>query len=107
MPRHETRTGDARERRLAWDVLRNSTTLRMAAAMRGPWPLARRPSGLTSFRNNAFESDRHYYQRRAEEEHRASNAAAGTSARKAHRELARLYARRAKGHAAPLSGARH
>ena len=100
MASETTRTIQSRERRIAWDVLRNSATGRMAAAMsRGLWPfqLVGRMSRRKPVRGEAAESDRRYFRRRSDEERRAAGNAAGIESRSAHAKLAQLYAGLARG----------
>ena len=98
-----------RERRLAWEILRNSPTGRMARAMRRPERNAgngeqSEPGSLPPVMST---SARNYFARRSVEERRAADQAAGKEAREAHEELARLYARLAHGDAQPASPSRH
>ncbi len=99
-----------RERRIAWDVLRNSATGRMAAALNGRlWPrrfieaLSRRGRP----RNSAVESDSRYYERRSKAEDRAAKKAVSKKAHDAHAKLAQLYAALALGVEGPLSATQH
>jgi hypothetical protein len=101
MTKHDIRKINTRERRRAWDVLRNSTTMRMAAAIDGAHGVARRGSARVRAKDRETESNDRYYQRRSKEEHQAAQEAADIAARKAHRELARLYAGLARYHALP------
>ena len=95
MTQYEIQRLQSRERRLAWDILRNSATGRMAAALGGrlwPFQLVGTVSRLGRAPENAVESDRRYFRRRSEEERRAATGAAGMKAREAHAKLAELYA---------------
>jgi hypothetical protein len=100
MTNEETRQIQPRERRAAWDVLRNSATGRMAAAMGGrlwPFQLVGTLFRRKPVRDHAAESDRRYFRRRSDEERRAAGNAAGIEARNAHAKLAELYAGLARG----------
>ena len=100
MTSETTQIVQSRERRIAWDVLRNSATGRMAAAMnRGLWPfqMVGTMSQRNPVRGDAVESDRRYFRRRSDEERRAAGNAAGVRARNAHAKLAELYAGLARG----------
>ena len=95
MIQYESQKLEPRERRLAWDVLRNSVTGRIAAALGSlswPFQLVGTVSRLDRGRDDAVEPDRRYFRRRSEQERLAANAAAGMRARAAHTELAELYA---------------
>jgi hypothetical protein len=99
-----------REQRIAWDILRNSATGRTAAAMGGRlWPLqlVGTMSRRERAREDAVESDRRYFRRRADEERQAARRAAGVKAREAHSKLAQLYAELARSPDAPLDATRH
>ena len=108
MTQYEVQIVEPRERRLAWDVLRNSATGRMAAALGSrlwPFQLVGTLSRLDRGRDDAVEPDRRYFRRRSEQERLAANAAAGMRARAAHAELAELYAGLARSSAASLGAA--
>lgn len=110
MTENEIQRLESRERRVAWDVLRNSATGRMATALGGrlwSFQLVGTASRLKRARGDAFESDRRYFRRRSAEERLAANAAAGVQARQAHAELAKLYADLAQSSEAPLGATRH
>ena len=93
------------EKRIAWDILRNSTTGRTAAAVAGRmWPM-QLVATARRVRNDAVESDRRYFRRRSDEERCAATRATGTVARKAHARLAQLYGDFARSFA-PLGAAR-
>jgi hypothetical protein len=75
----------ARERRLAWQILRDSLSARRLAELaEADWP-------VTSRDDLERESDAEYFDRRAGEERRAANQANGSAARKAHKDLAQLH----------------
>ena len=96
------------EKRIAWDILRNSTTGRLAATVAGRlWPMQLVASAARRerVRDDAVESDRRYFRRRSKEERRAANRATGINSRKAHSKLAQLYADFARSFA-PLGAAR-
>ena len=98
------------ERRIAWDVLRNSATGRMASALGGrlwPFQLVGPVSRLGRVRDEAVESDRRYFRRRSEEERLAAKAAAGMKARQAHAKPAARYAGLAQRSDAPLTATTH
>lgn len=98
------------ERRIAWDLLRNSATGQMAAGLNGRlWPgrfieglLRQRPAG-----KRAGESDSRYYERRSKAEGRAAKKAVSKKAHDAHAKLAQLYATLALGAVAPRSATQH
>ena len=100
----------AREKRIAWDVLRNSATGRMATALGDRlWPLqlVGAMSRRERERDEAIESDRRYFRRRSDEERSAARRAAGPEARKAHSKLAQLYAEFARSFEPRLAATRH
>jgi hypothetical protein len=108
MTHHDMQDRQSRERRIAWDILRNSATGRTAAAVAGrlwPMPLVTTAARRGRVRDDAVESDRRYFRRRSDEERRAANRATGINARKAHSKLAQLYADVARSFA-PLGAAR-
>lgn len=75
----------ARERHLAWEILRDSPSARRLAELgEAHWPLTNREDLVR-------ESDAEYFDRRAGEQRRAANQANGAAARKAHRDLAQLH----------------
>jgi hypothetical protein len=95
MTNYETLEAEAREKRIAWDILRTSATGRTAAAMGGrlwPFHLVGAASRRQRARDDAVESDRRYFRRRSQEERVAASRAAGPKAREAHSKLAQLYA---------------
>ncbi len=99
-----------REQRIAWDVLRNSSTGRTAAALGGRlWPLqlVGTMSRRKRARDDAAESDRRYFRRRSDEERQAARRAAGVKAREAHSKLAQLYAEFARNPDAPVDATQH
>ena len=99
-----------RERRIAWDILRNSATGRMAVALGGrlwPFQLIGTMSRLERLRDDPDESNRRYFRRRSDEERRAANDAAGPKAREAHTKLAQLYADFARSFDEPIGATRH
>ena len=98
-----------REQRIAWDILRNSATGRMAALGGRLWPLqlVGTMSGRKRARDDAAESDRRYFRRRSDEERQAARRAAGPEAREAHSKLAQLYAEFVSSPDAPLDAALH
>ena len=100
----------SRERRLAWDILRNSATGRTAAALGGRlWPLqlVGTMSRRERARDDAAESDHRYFRRRSDEERQAARRAAGVKAREAHSKLAERYAEFARTPDAPMTATRH
>ena len=97
---HQSRAQDLRERQLAWEILRRSPTMRMAANLGGPWWRSGRPESDDedeTAENGATSEARKYFARRSEEEYRAAQMASGEEARNAHEELATLYAELARG----------
>ena len=98
-----------REQRIAWDILRNSATGRMAALGGPMWPLqlVGTMSRRKRVRDEAAESDRRYFRRRSDEERRAARLADGPKARAAHSKLAQLYAEFARTPDAPLTATQH
>ena len=110
MTSHEMHQVQSREQRIAWDLLRNSTTGRMATALGGrlwPFQLVGTASRLKRARDDAAESDRRYFRRRSDEERRVARKAAGPEAREAHSKLAQLYAELARAPDAPSEATRH
>lgn len=98
------------EKRIAWDVLRNSATGRMAATLDGrlwPFQLVGAAARRTRVRDDCVESDRRYFRRRSNEERRAAHGTASTAARKAHSKLAQLYADFAESFEPRLAATRH
>jgi hypothetical protein len=94
---------ELRERKLAWEILRDSPTFRLAGAMGGPWWRSKTddvetdendlgPGGMTS-------AAPQYFARRSEEELEAARNASCNSSRIAHEELAKLFAQLAFGNA--------
>jgi hypothetical protein len=99
-----------REQRIAWDILRNSSTGRTAAALGGRlWPLqlVGAMSRRQGDRDDAVNPDRRYFRRRSDEERQAAGRAAGRKAREAHLKLAQLYAEFARNPDAPVDATRH
>ena len=110
MTNHEMHRAQSRERRIAWDILRNSATGRTAAALGGrlwPFQLVGALSLRERVRDGAVESDRRYFRRRSDEERRAARRAGGVKSRKAHSKLAQLYADFARSFEAPVGATRH
>lgn len=110
MTHHHVQEGQARERRIAWDVLRNSATGRMAAALSSrlwPFQLVAAVASRGRARDEAVESDRRYFRCRSDEERRAARRAVAIKAREAHSKLAQLYAEFARGFAVPVGESRH
>ena len=110
MTNHEMRQAQSRERRIAWEILRNSPTGRTAAALGGRlWQLqlVGTMSRRKRARDNAIESDRRYFRRRSEVERQAARRAAGVKAREAHSKLAQLYAELARSFEEPIGPTRH
>jgi len=98
------------ERRIAWDLLRNSATGRMTAALNGRlWP-SRFIEALSRQQRagkRSVESDTRYYERRSKEEGRAAKKAVSKKAHDGHAKLAQLYAALVLGAEAPLSATQH
>jgi hypothetical protein len=93
-------TDPTHEQRLAWEILRDSPSMRLLGAM--PKAYWQRPVGehfekfrplrlAGRFSLEALNGDPVYFRARAEEERGAAAAAMGHEARQAHRELADLY----------------
>jgi len=97
---NQSRAQDGRERQLAWEILRDSPTMRMAIAMGGPWW---RSGETTTYDEEDVSEDgatlgaRKYFACRSDEELRAAQTASSKEAGDAHEELARLYAQFARG----------
>ena len=88
-----SRSRALRERRIAWNVLRDSTTMRMVANMAaGHDSLDRACARHRAPSARLLESDRDYFSRRSGEQRNAAGKAASARARRAHDELAELYA---------------
>jgi hypothetical protein len=110
MSQYESQSLQSAERRIAWDILRNSATGRLAAAQgERSWPfqLVGKVSRLDRARDQAVESDRSYFRRRSEQERRAAKAAVSKKARHAHARLAELYAGLAQSSDGPGAARRH
>ena len=89
---------DSREKRLAWELLQSSPTVRMLGLM-STYHLPE------IARSGWRESESAYFRRRAREERRAAGEASGPIARRRHQQLADLYGRRAARHRVRLDDA--
>ena len=96
MNHEQTTDYPSREQRAAWQILRDSPTVRMLATLAGPYlprSAARALQGVAAPRvESRFETDRVYFRRRSAEERRRARNAENCAARQAHDELAELYA---------------
>ena len=98
MQHEETTVYPSREQRLAWDILRNSVSMRLLGVVRRAyWPLTTRDhlesveALIRRLSDEALRRDPVYFRARSEEERRAAARAATPAASKAHRDLADLH----------------